>query len=712
MSELNNIPIKTPLKSESGNAFAKALVNCMEPLLSALRWAGDTEHVVSALPYMTGISNVHDFIRTMENLNYTHQSFKSSIHDVSKHFMPCLFVSESHQVFVLLKETNEGVWVFNGHAEREMLLKDTNLMGTVHVFALSKSIFTDFAFFTKIPFLKTMVKPYRWALIQGILVAFVLGVFALVVPLFSRMVFDQVIPSRSEGILINFLFAIIVVIIVSAILSYLMSKLIIFSGVQLSDHVNNAVLKRLIFLSPTYTESTTVNAQVARVKDFDHVREFLIGPIFRLFFEIIFIVLGMLVIGYLGGLLVLIPIISIAFYFLFYLIMKDFVKESIALSAKLSTDRQNFMLESFVNLRAVKYLHAEEKWLQRYQTMSAEASIQNFRSSELNSMINGILDLIMASTGFAIVAFGALYVMAGSLTFGSLIAIMIISARMVAPLKGLFGSQARIQQFTASVRQVNALMTIAPERDPQSLLHRLDSLKGNIVFSNVSFRYPNAPDFALMGVNFTVKHGEVVAIVGPIGSGKSTLLKLMLGLYANQAGHIFMNGVDIRQYDVMNLRYSMGYVSQSNYIFYGTVSQNLYLAKPTATEEELLYACRRADVLDDILAMPEGFETQINDQSIMQLSPGFQQRLALARTYLKKPSIILLDEPVTALDERGAAAFVEAINYFKGHATIFIVTHRPSHLQLADQILVLSRGQMILSGTAGQVLSTLKKESI
>jgi ATP-binding cassette, subfamily C, bacterial LapB len=274
MSELNNAPIKTPLKSESGNAFAKALVNCMEPLLSALRWTGATEHVVSALPYMTGLSSVHDFVRTMENLNYTHQSFKSSIQDVSKHFMPCLFVSESHQVFVLLKETSDGLLVFDGYSENEMVLKDTKLMGTVHVFSLSKSLFTDFAFFTKIPFLKTMIKPYRSALIQGVLVAFVLGIFALVVPLFSRMVFDQVIPSRSESILINFLFAIIVVIIVSAILNFLMSKLIIFSGVQLSDHVNNAVLKRLIFLSPTYTESTTVNAQVARVKDFYHVSEF------------------------------------------------------------------------------------------------------------------------------------------------------------------------------------------------------------------------------------------------------------------------------------------------------------------------------------------------------------------------------------------------------------------------------------------------------
>lgn len=700
------------IREEWETSFTRALSNCIEPLLYALHWTGKTEHVLLALPYITGISGVQEFISTLENLNYKVHHFESKVSDISPHFMPSLFISNQNKVFIVLKKTDNGILVFDGHSGQEIILQDTKMDGSVYFFRLSKSIFEDFAFFSKIPFLKTMIKPYRWVLIQSICVAFVLGILALVIPLFSRMVFDQVIPSRSKEILLNFLFAIIVVVFVSAILNYLMSKSLILSGVKLSDKVNNSVLKRLLFLAPTYTESTTVNAQVARVKDFDHVREFLIGPIFRLFFEIVFIILALLVIGYIGGLLVIIPALSIVVYFAFYWIMKGFVRDSLAISAKLGTERQNFILESFVNLRALKYLHAESRWLDRYKNMSAEASIENFKASELNATINSILDLIMACTGFAIIAFGAIYVMEGRLTFGGLIAIMIISARLVAPLKGLFGSQARIQQFVNSSKQVNALMTIAPERDPHVLLHKLEELKGDVVFNNVSFRYPNAQDFALMGVNFSVKHGEVVAVAGPIGSGKSTLLKLMLGLYMNQAGNIFVNGIDIRQYDVMNLRYSIGYVSQANFIFFGTVAQNLYLANPTATQEELLYSTKRADVLDDILAMPQGFETHINDQSIMQLSPGFQQRLALARTYLKKPSLILLDEPATALDEKGTIAFVKAIEYFRGHATIFIVTHRPSHLQLADQILVLSHGHMILSGTSGQVLSTLKKESI
>jgi ATP-binding cassette subfamily C protein/ATP-binding cassette subfamily C protein LapB len=705
--------LNKPLHTEEETPFTRALVNSMEPLLDALNWSGQQEHLMSALPYVSGIKGVSDFIKTMETLNYEHHSFNTTLEDLSIHFTPCLFVTEDNKVFVVLKKNTINEWaVFDGQSEKETVLRASDLKGCIYFFKMSKSIFLDFAFLSRIPFIKLMAKPYQSMLVQCIIVSFILAVLALVVPLFSRMVFDQVIPSRSSGILMNFLFAIIVVILVSGLLNLLMSKLLIVSGVKLSDKVNNSILKRLLYLSPVYTEGTTVNAQVARVKDFDHVREFLVGPIFRLFFELVFVILGVAVIAYIGGWLVLVPIVSMILYILFYYASRGFVRDTIALSAKLSTERQNFILESFVNMRALKYLHAEKKWMQRYNAMSAEATIQNFNASELNSTINAVLDLIMAGTGFAIICFGAIGVMDNTLTFGSLIAIMIISARMVSPLKGLFGSQARIQQFTASVKQVNALMTIPPERDPNSLLQRLDNLKGGIQFNNVSFRYPNAMEFALSNVNFEVKAGETVAIVGPIGSGKSTLLKLMLGLYANQGGSIMIDGIDIRQYDVMNLRYSVGYVSQANYIFFGTVAQNLLLAKPTATEDELMYSARRADILDDILAMPDGFETTINDQSILQLSPGFQQRLALARTYLKKPSIILFDEPVTALDEQGANAFVEAIKYFKGHATMFIVTHRPSHLQLVDQILVLNRGQMILSGTSSQVLAKLTKESV
>lgn len=712
---MSEIQVRKPVKllhTESETPLVCALVNCMEPLLNAMNWAGQKEHLLSALPYISGISGVQDFIKTMETLNYGHHCFKTSVDELSTHFMPCLFISEQEDVFVVLRKSENDLVVFDGLLEKEKIIKSLPTKGAVYFFKMSDSIFSDFAFLARVPFLKTMIKPYHGLIAQGVAVAFVLSIFALVIPLFSRVVFDQVIPSRSETILMNFLFAIIVVILVSSVLNFLMSKLLVSSVVKLSDKVNKEVLKRLIYLSPSYTEGTTVNAQVARVKDFDHVREFLIGPIFRLFFELVFIVLGILVISYLSGWIVLVPIISIFLYVLFYYITRGVVSETIALSAKLSTERQNFMLESITNLRALKYLHIENKWIERYKEMSAEATVQNFHASELNSTISSVLDLIMASTGFAIVAFGAIYVMEGAISFGTLIAIMIISARLVAPLKGLFGSQARIQQFISSVRQINSLMAIAPERDPNGLWKRLDSLKGNISFNNVSFRYPNSSEFAIFGVNFSIKQGEVVAIVGPIGSGKSTVLKLILGLYTNQAGHITIDGVDIRQYDVMDLRNSIGYVSQANYIFFGTINQNILLAKPTATQEELYYSTRRADVLDEILAMPQGFETPVNDQSIMQLSPGFQQRLALARTYLKKPSIILFDEPVTALDEQGANAFVEAIKYFKGHSTVFIVTHRPSHLQLVDQILVLSRGQMILSGTSDQVLSKLTKESV
>ena len=440
-------PILKTLYRDIDTVFNRSLINCIRPLLNSLHWLGQEEHLIAALPYMAGIARVSGFVKTMETLHFNHYVFDTSIKDLSTHFFPCLFVTKNDDVWVVLRKSDNDFVVFDGGSNQEMTFQNLQVTGKSYFFKPDKSMLEDFASTSKIPFFKTMVRPYRGVVVQAVLVTFVLSILALIVPLFSRAVFDEVIPSQSSSILINFLCAIIVVIAVSAFLNMLISKLLVLSASKLSARMNDVILERILYLAPSYTEGATVNAQVARIKDFDGVRDFLIGPIFRLFFEFIFIILGVIVIAYLAGGLVLIPIVSVLLYLLFYFIMKNIVRNVVNLSARSSTDRQDFILESLFNLRALKYCHAEETWFNRYREISAEAAFKNFKASELNSTINGVLDLIMAGTGFAIVIFGSISVMDGTLTFGTLLAVMIISWRLVTPLKGVFGSQARIQQF-------------------------------------------------------------------------------------------------------------------------------------------------------------------------------------------------------------------------------------------------------------------------
>ena len=236
------------------------------------------------------------------------------------------------------------------------------------------------------------------------------------------------------------------------------------------------------------------------------------------------------------------------------------------------------------------------------------------------------------------------------------------------------------------------------------------SVQGHIRFNRVGLRYLQDQEAALQNINFDIAPGEFVAVCGRNGSGKSSVLKLLLGLYAPQSGNIFLDEQDLRQFDVLDLRNAMAYVPQHGQLFYGTVEQNLRLVKPNATEEALQEALRKADLLEEVDAMPEGLHAPMGSQTTQKFSSSFMQRFALARAYLKQPKILLFDEPAASLDQKGEQALLNAIAYFKGKTTIIMVTHRPSHFKLADKILLFHQGQLLLAGPTAQVLPRMPKE--
>jgi ATP-binding cassette subfamily C protein/ATP-binding cassette subfamily C protein LapB len=251
-----------------------------------------------------------------------------------------------------------------------------------------------------------------------------------------------------------------------------------------------------------------------------------------------------------------------------------------------------------------------------------------------------------------------------------------------------------VEQIRNSINQINNLMNINSEhRDKVVTSNR--KISGEVNFGRVSLRYSPEADPALVGVNFDMVPGEVLALVGGNGSGKSTVLKLLLNMYTPQAGSIRIDQTDIRQLDPVELRQMIGYAPQTTQFFYGTISQNLRLSNPAATDEDIAEACRMANVLHDIEALPKGFWTRIGEGTGGALPTSFQQRLNLARCFIKEPNIMLFDEPGNGLDYDDDQAFMRTVASLKEKGvTSFIVTHRPSHLRIADKILWLENGHM------------------
>ena len=520
-------------------------------------------------------------------------------------------------------------------------------------------------------------------------------------------IYDQVIPSKSGETLSYLAGGIIFAILCEILLRVIRSGFVAYLGARVENIITTSTFQKLLSLPPQMTESSPIGAQVSRLKEFDTIKGLFSGTLVNIVLELPFVLIFLVVIAVLGGTLAYIPIAMMGIFGLVAFIMLPSMKRSVSMSSRQKAEKHSFLVESMSNLRTIKQTASEQPWLERFRTLSAEAAYSHFRTSQVTLLMQSLAQAIMMGAGVATVGFGVLRILNGDMTVGALIACMALVWRVLSPLQSLFLTLTRLEQTISSVKQINLLMKMSSEDDPSpsNLSHK--KFSGHLIMDRVSFRYrPNAEP-ALLGVSFEVKPGEMVSIIGPNASGKSTALKLLLSMNRPQAGQVILDGLDIRQINPITLRRAIAYVPQEAHFFHGTIAQNLCLSQPMATEDELVEACRKANVLDDIEKLAYGFQTRIGDQSIQSLPTSFKQRLSLARAYLKNAPILLLDEPAKTLDYDGDMAFMKSLESIKGTTTILMVSHRPSHIKMADKVLVLKEGMVQNFGTPAEMFPEL-----
>jgi ATP-binding cassette subfamily C protein/ATP-binding cassette subfamily C protein LapB len=259
-------------------------------------------------------------------------------------------------------------------------------------------------------------------------------------------------------------------------------------------------------------------------------------------------------------------------------------------------------------------------------------------------------------------------------------------------MQTFFVMLSRWEQTQASIRQVDGLMALETERPSPLEARMAPPEQGGVVFHRVTLRYLPQSEPVLAGASFAIHPGQVVAITGAEGAGKSSLLRVIAGLYRPQAGVVRIDGHDVRSFNPAVLRRSIGWVPQSPGLLYGTVAQNLRLARPSATDADLRAAAAEAGVLEAIEGLPQGFDTRVGDNQSGRLPRSILLRLALAGALLRDAPILLFDEPVAGLDDACAKAFTDVIASRRGRCTIFMATHRPSHIRLADRVLRIRDG--------------------
>ncbi|MQX38264.1 peptidase domain-containing ABC transporter [Roseospira navarrensis] len=689
------------------------LAVCLVPLLRALNWLGNPRHVAEALPHFAEDLDITGLRNTLAHLNYSSRPARLTLRTIDPRLVPCLFVPDRGAAMVVTAIEGRTVTAFDGGTQQDGPVRRTGRSGTAYFFtSLEPDDQRQTAQQQRIGWFNIMARRFNGLLARMLLITLVLNLLGLATPLFVMGVYDRVVGARALDTLGWFLLGAGIAILFDVLLRGLRARMLAYVGGRLDAIVGNGVFERILYLPSSFTERATIGAQVARIKDFESVREFFTGNLANTFLELPFVLIYVLVMALLGGWIAVVPLVAMVVLAVVGLVLAPMVRAAVAESARAGSRRQEFLVEATTKMRALKQIGAEDLWLSRFRSISARAAMASFHTAQIQNLVQTAAHVVTVFSGVAAMTLGVNAVLAGTMTPGALIACMILVWRVLAPLQTVATSLSRFEQIRASIRQINTLMTLALERDPKAMIQPLRRLRGRVELSRVSLRYAPGADPAMVGVSFVAEPGEVLVITGPNASGKSTIVKLIAGLYRMQAGALRIDGKDIRQIDPIELRHAIAYVPQQATFFYGTIAQNLRLVEPTASDADIRWALAEAGALEEVLSLPEGLETRIGDGRAEQLNGSLRQQLNLARAYLKRAAIYLFDEPVNGLDFESDQRFMETVRRIRGHATVFIITHRPSHFALADKLLVMESGYLRMIGPPDEVRPHIQMDRI
>jgi len=556
-----------------------------------------------------------------------------------------------------------------------------------------------FGFSWFIPEIWKQKQAFRDILIAAVAMQFL----ALASPVFFQLVIDKVLTHQSETTLWVLAVGIVFAIAFDAIFGYLRQMLTLAATNKIDMRLTRRTFAHLLSLPIDYFETTSAGVVTRHMQQLEKIRNFLTG---RLFFTGLDILSLLIFLPILFSYSVRLALIVLLFTLLIGAIIGGMVPTyQRRLNALYSAEgmRQAMLVETIHGMRTVKALAIEPSLRRVWDQRSAEAITMHFRVGKVSLTGNAITDFLGKLLPVVIIVVGAQEVFDQTLSVGALIAFQMLSGRVSQPLIAMVGLVNEYQETLLSVRMLGEVMNRKSEGRADAGGLR-PSLAGEIRFEQVSFRYPGATNTALNRATFTIPAGAIVGIVGRSGSGKTTLTKLIQGLYPLQEGVVRFDGMDAREIDLAHLRRQIGVVLQENFLFRGTVRENLMVAKPDASFEDIVAAAQAAGAEEFIERMPQGYDTML-EENAANLSGGQKQRLSIARSLLTKPSILILDEAASALDPESESIFINNLSKIAVGRTVVMISHRLSTLVNAHTILVMQNGQLMDSGRHSELLT-------
>ena len=668
------------------------LAGCLTVLLKLLNARGSTREIAESLPYFTEALDLPGFHNAMAQLGYKMTEVYCKLGDVPARSMPCLFLPDGDLSFVAISRSGKNVRVQTSPVEEIRYESNLDIKGRVFFYEA-----TDLSEIYTTSWVKRAIVRFRPLIAQATLSALVSGLIMMAGPLFMTTVYSTVIPSAAKDTLLYLTVGASVALVSGYAFMRQRAHILAYIAGRIEYLFGATILQQVLRMSPSYTEKASVSSQSARLQSFEVIRDMFTGSLASTLLESPATLVLLIALSILNPIALLIFVSMVAIYALIYWMLSGISKRRMTELSRSLTRRNEFVLEMIDKMRVVRECSAQQLWFERFRDISANATMASFKSELLTSLLVSVSYFVMMLSALAIVAATVPAVWAHTVTSGALIASLMLMWRVLNPIQTIFTSMARIERIGGAVTQIDSLMRINGERPDSTAAVMSRSVKGNIEFARVSFRYSMNVDPALIGVEFRIKAGEMVAVTGANGSGKSTLFKLLLGMYQPQAGAILIDNVDIRQLDPLSLRRMIGYTPQDTQLFRATIAQNLRLVRPDATDTEL-YAClEMVGGLEQVLALPRGLEYRVGDNT-NDLPPTLKQKISLARTLLTRAPIMLFDEPGSGMDEASDMKLMETLSLLKGNTTVMFISHRPALIRRAETLLVFDKGYLRAAG--------------
>jgi subfamily B ATP-binding cassette protein HlyB/CyaB len=521
-----------------------------------------------------------------------------------------------------------------------------------------------------------------------LLASLFIQLIALCTPLFTQVIIDKVVVHHTSSTLVVIVIALAMFLVFNGGMSWLRQYLVLHTGNRVDAVLGSQVFRHMLRLHLKYFEHRPTGVLIARVRAVETVREFMAGAAVSLVLDFPFLLIFVAVMFFYSWELTLIALGLLGLISAVSVLVVPLLRARLNRQFLLGARNQAFLTEYVAGIETVKSLQMEPRLEERYDEMLAQYLAAGFDTRQVSNTYNVAANALEQIMTLAILCVGALLVMRNDgFTIGMLVAFQMFASRMSQPMLRLASLWQEFQQASIAVKRLADIMDAPVE--PYTLTpSRAGEGRGEIQVRDLAFRYSPDQPYLYRNLSLVLRAGKLTVLTGPSGCGKSTLAKLLVGFYQPEDGRITIDGRDIRHFSANELRQYFGVVPQETVLFSGTIYENLIAANPNASFDDVVQACKVAEIHDVIEKMPKGYNTELGEHGV-GLSGGQKQRLAIARALLKRPRLLVFDEATSALDAQTAERFAQTVNKLKGVATIVFIAHQLPKGLAVDEVFTL-----------------------